>query len=218
MERVTALITAAGAGTADGQPPARWPRAPSSCSALIDIVVLRAVRACRARDLRAFDLGLRHPDPGHQGARRAGLLRRRRDLGGPRLLRAIARACRRGGSGSRSARCSSFFLIALLCWADAGNSTAVNLVSLMQQSFASSIPLVLGALSRLHVRAVRRDQHRDRGAVAGWRVHRRDRGQRHRLALARTDRRLARGRAARRCCSRSSRSPSWLTRSSSAWC
>src|SRR6185437_7903228 len=38
------------------------------------------------------------------------------------------------------------FLIALLCWADAGESTAVNVVNLMQQSFAASIPLVLGAL------------------------------------------------------------------------
>ena len=38
------------------------------------------------------------------------------------------------------------FLVALLCWADAGESTAVNLVNLMQQSFAASIPLVLGAL------------------------------------------------------------------------
>jgi ABC-type uncharacterized transport system permease subunit len=39
------------------------------------------------------------------------------------------------------------FLIALLCWADAGDSTSVNLVNLMQQSFNASIPLVLGALS-----------------------------------------------------------------------
>ncbi len=38
------------------------------------------------------------------------------------------------------------FLAALLCWADAGDTTAVNLVNLMQQSFAQSIPLVLGAL------------------------------------------------------------------------
>jgi ABC-type uncharacterized transport system permease subunit len=38
------------------------------------------------------------------------------------------------------------FLIALLCWADAGDATGVNLVNLMQQSFAASIPLVLGAL------------------------------------------------------------------------
>jgi simple sugar transport system permease protein len=41
----------------------------------------------------------------------------------------------------------TFFLIALLCWADAGNSTAVNLISLIQQSFTSSIPLVFGALA-----------------------------------------------------------------------
>jgi len=33
-----------------------------------------------------------------------------------------------------------------LCWADAGDTTAVNIVNLMQQSFAQSIPLVLGAL------------------------------------------------------------------------
>lgn len=38
------------------------------------------------------------------------------------------------------------FLIALLCWADAGDSTAVNLVNLLQQSFGQSIPIVLGAL------------------------------------------------------------------------
>jgi general nucleoside transport system permease protein len=37
-------------------------------------------------------------------------------------------------------------LIALLCWADAGDAIGVNLVNLMQQSFAASIPLVLGAL------------------------------------------------------------------------
>jgi ABC-type uncharacterized transport system permease subunit len=39
------------------------------------------------------------------------------------------------------------FLIALLCWADAGNSTSVNLINLVQQSFTSSIPLIFGALS-----------------------------------------------------------------------
>ena len=39
------------------------------------------------------------------------------------------------------------FLIALLCWADAGNATAVNLVSLFQQTFAASLPLVFGALA-----------------------------------------------------------------------
>jgi ABC-type uncharacterized transport system permease subunit len=39
------------------------------------------------------------------------------------------------------------FFVALLCWADAGNATAVNLISLVQQSFVASIPLVFGALS-----------------------------------------------------------------------
>ncbi len=39
------------------------------------------------------------------------------------------------------------FLIALLCWADAGNATAVNLINLVQQSFVPAIPLIFGALS-----------------------------------------------------------------------
>ena len=39
------------------------------------------------------------------------------------------------------------FLIALLCWADAGNATSVNLISLFQQTFAASLPLVFGALA-----------------------------------------------------------------------
>ena len=39
------------------------------------------------------------------------------------------------------------FLIALLCWADAGNATAINLISLIQGSFLSAIPLIFGALS-----------------------------------------------------------------------
>ncbi|HYK32146.1 MAG TPA: ABC transporter permease [Streptosporangiaceae bacterium] len=39
------------------------------------------------------------------------------------------------------------FIAALLCWSDAGNSSPVNLINLVQQSFTSSIPLVFGALS-----------------------------------------------------------------------
>ena len=38
------------------------------------------------------------------------------------------------------------FLAALLCWADAGDTTAVNLINLAQISFSSAIPLVFGAL------------------------------------------------------------------------
>jgi len=41
------------------------------------------------------------------------------------------------------------FLVALLCWADAGNTTAVNLISLVQQSFVLVIPLTFGALCGL---------------------------------------------------------------------
>ena len=41
------------------------------------------------------------------------------------------------------------FLVALLCWADAGNATAVNLISLVQQSFVLVIPLTFGALCGL---------------------------------------------------------------------
>jgi general nucleoside transport system permease protein len=39
------------------------------------------------------------------------------------------------------------FLFALLCWADAGNETGVNLINLCQQAFVSGIPLIFGALS-----------------------------------------------------------------------
>jgi simple sugar transport system permease protein len=41
------------------------------------------------------------------------------------------------------------FLVALLCWADAGNSIPVNLINLVQQSFVAAIPLVFGALCGL---------------------------------------------------------------------
>jgi general nucleoside transport system permease protein len=39
------------------------------------------------------------------------------------------------------------FVIALLCWADAGNSTALNVVNLLQGTIIYSIPLILGALA-----------------------------------------------------------------------
>ncbi len=41
------------------------------------------------------------------------------------------------------------FLLSLLCWSDAGNSLPLNLINLMQGTFAGSIPLVLGAMSGL---------------------------------------------------------------------
>jgi general nucleoside transport system permease protein len=39
------------------------------------------------------------------------------------------------------------FLIALLCWADAGQSTSFNIVNLLSGTLAGSIPIMLGALT-----------------------------------------------------------------------
>jgi len=39
------------------------------------------------------------------------------------------------------------FIVSLLCWADAGLTTGVNAVNLLQGTFAGSIPIMLGALT-----------------------------------------------------------------------
>ena len=39
------------------------------------------------------------------------------------------------------------FIVSLFCWADAGLSTGVNVVNLLQGTFAGSIPIMLGALT-----------------------------------------------------------------------
>ena len=39
------------------------------------------------------------------------------------------------------------FVVSLLCWADAGQSTAFNVVNLLQGTLAGSIPIMLGALT-----------------------------------------------------------------------
>ena len=39
------------------------------------------------------------------------------------------------------------FVVSLLCWADAGNSTALNVINLLQGTLVYSIPLILGALA-----------------------------------------------------------------------
>jgi len=39
------------------------------------------------------------------------------------------------------------FIVALLCWVDAGLNTAFNVVNLLQGTFAGSIPIMLGALT-----------------------------------------------------------------------
>jgi simple sugar transport system permease protein len=40
-----------------------------------------------------------------------------------------------------------FFVISLLCWADAGNTIPINTVNLLQNTLTGSIPLILGALA-----------------------------------------------------------------------
>jgi general nucleoside transport system permease protein len=39
------------------------------------------------------------------------------------------------------------FVVSLLCWADAGNSTALSVINLLQGTLVYSIPLILGALA-----------------------------------------------------------------------
>jgi ABC-type uncharacterized transport system permease subunit len=39
------------------------------------------------------------------------------------------------------------FVVSLLCWSDAGNSTALNVINLLQGTLVYSIPLILGALA-----------------------------------------------------------------------
>ena len=39
------------------------------------------------------------------------------------------------------------FIVSLLCWADSGNSTALNVINLLQGTLVYSIPLILGALA-----------------------------------------------------------------------
>ena len=39
------------------------------------------------------------------------------------------------------------FVLALLCWADAGQSNPLSVINLLQGTLASSIPLILGALA-----------------------------------------------------------------------
>jgi ABC-type uncharacterized transport system permease subunit len=40
-----------------------------------------------------------------------------------------------------------FFVVSLLCWADAGNTIPINTVNLLQNTLTGSIPLILGALA-----------------------------------------------------------------------
>ena len=63
---------------------------------------------------------------------------------------AVVRAFVRLGTGLRRAAVAvvSFLLVvSLLCWADAGQGTAFNIVNLLQGTLAGSIPIMLGALT-----------------------------------------------------------------------
>jgi ABC-type uncharacterized transport system permease subunit len=66
-----------------------------------------------------------------------------RDRGGARVPAAGQDAA---AGGHRRWSCF-LFVIALLCWADAGLNTAFNIVNLLQGTLNDSIPIMLGALT-----------------------------------------------------------------------
>ena len=55
--------------------------------------------------------------------------------------------CPGPGAGPASPAAVLCFIVSLLCWADAGNSTALNVINLLQGTLVYSIPLILGALA-----------------------------------------------------------------------
>ena len=71
-------------------------------------------------------------------------------LGAASIALGIWRAV--GNPGQRARRISIaavllFFIISLLCWADAGSAIPLNMVNLLQNTLTGSIPLILGALA-----------------------------------------------------------------------
>jgi simple sugar transport system permease protein len=71
-------------------------------------------------------------------------------LGAASLALAVLRAVTELGKVARRWTIGAvllFFIVSLLCWADAGNSVPLNLVDLLQATLSSSIPLILGALA-----------------------------------------------------------------------
>ena len=70
--------------------------------------------------------------------------------GGISIAIAVLRAVRPFGKmlqRTAMALVTFLFIVSLLCWADAGLSTAFNVVNLLQGTFAGSIPIMLGALT-----------------------------------------------------------------------
>ena len=63
------------------------------------------------------------------------------------VLRRLPAAGQVAGGGWPMALVTFLFIVSLLCWADAGLTTAVNVVNLLQGTLAGSIPIMLGALT-----------------------------------------------------------------------
>ena len=71
-------------------------------------------------------------------------------LGAASIAIGIWRAAANPGQRARRLSISAvllFFIISLLCWADAGNAIPLNTVNLLQNTLTGSIPLILGALA-----------------------------------------------------------------------
>ena len=71
-------------------------------------------------------------------------------LGAASIALGIWRAVANPGQRARRSSIAAvllFFIISLLCWADAGSAIPLNMVNLLQNTLTGSIPLILGALA-----------------------------------------------------------------------
>ncbi len=71
-------------------------------------------------------------------------------LGAASIALGIWRAVANPGQRARRISIAAvllFFIISLLCWADAGSAIPLNMVNLLQNTLTGSIPLILGALA-----------------------------------------------------------------------
>ncbi len=71
-------------------------------------------------------------------------------LGAASIALGIWRAVANPGQRARRLSVAAvllFFIISLLCWADAGSAIPLNMVNLLQNTLTGSIPLILGALA-----------------------------------------------------------------------
>ena len=71
-------------------------------------------------------------------------------LGAASIALGIWRAVANPGQRARRSSIAAvllFFIISLLCWADAGSAIPLNMVNLLQNTLTGSIPLILGAMA-----------------------------------------------------------------------